>query len=147
MFYQSLSIGSTFLLPIAFIVICYLTLKVVSCLGLVSKIAIKNTGLVIYSFFLGGISFAGAGCVQGAFLNPMTNNFTISSAFYLFGLILFISVVMESAWSTYQDKHNLFKIRVIVKATLLSVLHYNPLYLLALVLGTEAFFIFLKIRL
>lgn len=41
----------------------------------------------------------------------------------------------------------MFKLRIIVKSLILSVLHYNALYLFSLVLGFEAFFILFKMRL
>jgi hypothetical protein len=36
---------------------------------------------------------------------------------------------------------NIYKIRVLFKALVLSLLHYNPLYLCSIVAGTEIFFL------
>lgn len=41
----------------------------------------------------------------------------------------------------------MFKIRVIIKATVLSLLHYNPIYLFATAIGTEIFFLYFQWKL
>ena len=89
---------------------------------------------MFYNYFLGGLSFAVAACVQGAFLNPL-ETFTLTLASYLFGFVLFVLLLGEAVWSTVKDYENMFKIRIILKSVLLSVLHYNALYLFGLVLG------------
>ena len=147
MFYTSLSIASTYLLPIIFMILCYLVLRIVYCISLVRKEAMKNTLTLVYNFFLGGLIFSSAACVQGAFLNPIDKIFTLSSCFYLLGLLIFAIVLIESCWSTYRARQNIFKFRILVKAVLLSIIHYNGVQLLALVLCFEAFFMVLTLRL
>lgn len=75
------------------------------------------------------------------------NEFTRFSAFYLLGIVLFLVLLGEALWSYLTDRRNLFRLRVIVKASLLCVMHFNPLYLFAMVLGAETFFIFLEYKL
>jgi hypothetical protein len=146
-FYTSLSIASTYLLPIIVMLASYLLLKLLSYVNLVSKETTANTISLLYNFFLGGLALAAAACVQGAFLNPMGRTFTINSCFYLLGLVIFAAVLIEACWSTYQDKQNIFKIRVLTKALLLSVIHINALHLFTLVLCFECFFLMLQLKL
>jgi hypothetical protein len=147
MFYTSLSISSTYLLPVVFLVVNFILLKTVSYLNPKTKATTKNLLSVFYSFFLGGLSLAAAACVQGAILNPMNNELTVSSFFYLMGLVMFLSVLVEAVWSTCRAKHNFFKIRVIVKSVLFSIMHYNPIYLFSLVMVCEVVFIIIKVKL
>jgi hypothetical protein len=103
LFYTSLSIASTFLLPIIFMILIYTVLKVISIANKEHNQTIKNTGLFIYNYFLGGLSFASAACVQGAFLNPIDKGFSIVSIFYLFGIVLFVTLLGDAIWSTASD--------------------------------------------
>ena len=107
---------------------------------------IKNIWQFIYCFFLGGLSFASAACTQGAFLN-IANEFTAYSAFYLLGVTVLMIMLGEAFWSVIKNRRNLFKMRIIAKGILLSMMHYNPLYLFSIVLAVETFFIFLQTRL
>lgn len=145
LFYRSLSISSTYLTPLIFISFCYVAIKIIQKTSPSSKKVTQNFMLVMYNFFLSGICFATVGSIQGSFLNPMQNNFSLSSVFYLLGTIIFLIVLGESIWSISKDQHNIFKLRILVKSILLSVLHYNALYLFPLVIGFEAFFIYLKL--
>ena len=147
MFYTSLSISSMYLLPVIFLMVSFVLLKTVSYLKPKSKATTKNLLSVLYSFFLGGLSFAAAACVQGAILNPIDNELTVSSFFYLLGLVIFLNMVAEAVWSTCRAKHNFFKIRVIVKSVLLSIMHYNAIYLFPLVMVCEVGFMVIKVKL
>lgn len=57
----------------------------------------------MYNYFLGGLSFASVACVQGAFLNPLADDFTVASVFYLFGIITFLILLGDGIWSTAKD--------------------------------------------
>ena len=135
LFYTSLNVASTFLLPILFMLLCFIVLKIIACSHKDKIETLQNISWVIYNYFLGGLSFATAACIQGALLNPMDNWITVSSAFYLLGICLFVVLLGEAIWSSAKDSHNLFKIRTIAKSVLLSVLHYNALYLFVIILG------------
>lgn len=102
-FYANMNISSTFLLPIIFIVLLYVIFGFIAYLKTNAKGVVTNTALVVYNYFLGGLSFASVACIQGALLNPMDNNFGISSAFYLFGIILFLLLLVETVWSITKD--------------------------------------------
>lgn len=71
LFYTSLNIASTYFLPLLFIILCYIVLLVVNKLIKDKTETLTNIGLVIYNYFLGGLSLATAACIQGSFLNPM----------------------------------------------------------------------------
>lgn len=103
LFYSSLSIASTFLLPIIFMVLSYIILTVISYFKKEENETIANIGLIIYNYFLGGLSFAAVACVQGAFLNPIENDLTVVSGFYLFGILFFLMIFGEAIWSTARD--------------------------------------------
>jgi hypothetical protein len=146
LFYRSLSLASTY--PLALFVVCTIAvlLGVSMYLFESARPTLKNIALCLYSFFLAGLSWAAVVCLQGAFLNPITE-FTVNSSFYLLGIVIFTVLVAEGAWSTFRDQHNMFKLRVLVKVAVLSVLHFSPLYLFSIVLAFEAFFLFLQYRL
>jgi hypothetical protein len=146
-FYTSLSFSSMYLLPFVLLITVFVLLKLISCLKPSSKQALGNLISVFYSYFLGGLSFAAAACVQGAILNPMDNDLTVSLFFYLLGLVVFLSILAEAVWSTCRDIHNLFKIRTIVKSVLLSILHYNAIYLFPLVIVCELAYMVIKMKL
>ena len=57
---------------------------------------------------------------------------------------MFLAVAVEAFWSFYKDRKNMFKIRVMVKAIIISILHYNAIYLFAMAIGTEIFFIYFQ---
>lgn len=103
-------------------------------------------GLFFYNFFLGGVAFASITCIQGAFIN-IAEEYTRKSNFYLLGFFVLFAVLVQALWSFYQDRKNMFKIRVLIKATVISVLHYNAIYLFALAIGAEIFFMYFQWKL
>ena len=110
------------------------------------KRALGNAALFFYCFFVGGLAFAAAACVQGALMN-FANEFTRLSAFYLLGVVAFVVLLGKALWSCLTARRNVFKLRVLTKASLLCAMHLNPLYLFSLVLGAETFFVLLEYRL
>jgi hypothetical protein len=146
LFYDSLSLASTYLLALMVICTIAVVLGISAYLFDSARPTLKNIGLFLYSYFLAGLGLAAVICVQGAFLNPI-DEFTVHSSFYLLGIILYVILVAEGFWSTFRARHNLFKLRVLVKVTLLSLLHLSPLYLFSAVLAFEIFFLYLQSRL
>ena len=96
-----------------------------------------------YNFFLGGVIFASVTCIQGALIN-FAEEYTRKSNFYILGFFVFLAVAVEAFWSFYKDRKNMFKIRVMVKAIIISILHYNAIYLFAMAIGTEIFFMYFQ---
>lgn len=60
------------------------------------------------------------------------------------GMIIFMVLLGDAVWSSCKDRSNLFKVRVLMKAGILSILHYGPLYLCSVVIASEIFFLFLQ---
>lgn len=102
LFYTSLSLSSTYLLALTVLCLAAVVLGLVYYLSESSRTSVRNVALVLYNFFLGGISFAVVVCVQGAFLNSI-DYFSVSSLFYLLGIIIFLSVFGEALWSLRSD--------------------------------------------
>ena len=69
LFYVSMSIASTYLLPLLTMASLFVIFGLIYCNFPECKVPFKNFASFVYCFFLGGISFAVAACVQGAFLN------------------------------------------------------------------------------
>lgn len=85
----------------------------------------------LYNFFSFGLIYAGCASLQGAIFNPM-ESLSINGAFYILGILIYFSMLCECIYKVSQDKvYNFFKIRVMIKATLLSLSHFSPIYLLS----------------
>lgn len=136
--------ASTYLLPLALLLFFSIVLAVIYLSCKSSRSVISNISLFLYNFFLSGLSLAAVACIQGAFLN-IINEFTVKSSFYLLGIVIWILLILEAVWSCSKNIKNMYKIRILAKTVLLSLLHYNPLYLCSLVLCTEIFFICLQL--
>jgi hypothetical protein len=81
----------------------------------------------LYWFFIFGCTFSGCTSLQGAILNPITT-FNANVLFYSFGILLYFACVFECLYFLYRNpKPNICKARVIAKATLLSLAHFNPI--------------------
>ena len=146
LFFTSLSLSSTYLLALAMITAIALCLGLALLLASQWRKALGNAALFFYCFFVGGLAFAAAACVQGALIN-FADEFTRLSAFYLLGVVAFLALLGEALWSCLTARRNVFKLRVLAKASLLCAMHLNPLYLFSLVLGAETFFVLLEYRL
>ena len=55
-------------------------------------------------------------------------------------------MVVEAAVSCCSDVQNIFKFRIMAKTVILSLLHYNPLYLCSILAGVEALFLILQYK-
>jgi hypothetical protein len=78
-----------------------------------------------------GTTFAGSLSLQGARLNPI-QKLTVNSLFYLIGIFLYLFVFIEMLYSVHNSKQNFYRIRIFVKATLLSIGHLDPLILVSM---------------
>lgn len=85
----------------------------------------------LYNFFAFGMFFAGCASLQGAIVNPISS-LNVNAAFYIMGILLYFILLCECIYKVSQDKAlNFWKVRILMKATLLSLSHYSPIYLLA----------------
>jgi hypothetical protein len=85
----------------------------------------------LYNYFVFGVTFAGCASFQGAVINPIAA-LNVNSLFYIIGIMLYFSVVCECIYKISQSTAlNFWKLRVLIKATLLSLSHLSPIYLLS----------------
>ena len=87
LFFVSMNLPSTFFLPLIAVVGLFLVLGFVACNFEFLRATFRNLASFLYCFFLGGISFAVAACVQGGVIN-FEQEFTVSFSFYLLGLVI-----------------------------------------------------------
>ena len=74
------------------------------------------------------MTFAGCASLQGAFLNPISE-IDGNACFYLLGILIYCLILVESCYLSRKDIKNIWKFRVLLKASLLSFAHLNPVFL------------------
>lgn len=67
---------------------------------------------------------------QGAFIN-YSQILTLNGGFYILGMLMFIYVTTETFYAFYRNFRNIHKVRIYLKACLLSLAHYNPIYIVS----------------
>ena len=74
----------------------------------------------------------GCTCLQGAIMNPI-NKVDVNGVFYILGIIVYTLVFMECLYRLIieSSKRYCYKIRIFIKASLLSLAHLSPIYLLS----------------
>ena len=74
----------------------------------------------------------GCACLQGAILNPITN-LSVNGLFYILGILCYCCVVAEMLHKVVlkDAKEYCHRLRIIFKATLLSLAHFSPIYLVS----------------
>jgi hypothetical protein len=103
MYYYTMSLSSTYF--IAFLILIGL--------AILGKLFIKDSSdkankslkyrYLIYNIFIFGLTFSGSLSLQGALYNPM-GEFTVSSFFYILGIIVFLLVICEAFYSIKNNK-------------------------------------------
>ena len=129
-FYSNMNFASMYL--IAFSVILLLALIVfIVFKRLNNKEKMMSCFKFLYCFFIFGITVAGCASLQGIIMNPVS---TIdgNSAFYVLGFFLYILVFLECCYFLKKNLSYLWKARIFIKATLLSLGHLNPVFLVSL---------------
>jgi len=139
-FYVSMSLASTYLLPIALFALLGTVLLIIykAC----DNSAAGIFCLVLYNFFLPGLIIAGMGCLQGAIYNSISQ-FTLNSTFYITGIIILFLILVESVYSLVLDQVHIYKLRILIKGICLSLLHFSPIYLFSVVVIFESLFLVL----
>ena len=134
LFYSSLSIGSTYMLALLVLVFTTGVLSLVAYLKKIWRPTIINIGWFLYNFFIAGLALAAVLSIQGALLNIL-EDYTRKSNLYMLGFLIFFIILIEALHSTYYNIYNMYKLRIFVKIVIISILHYNSLYLFSIVLG------------
>jgi hypothetical protein len=140
MFFYNLNIASTYLLALG------LSIFLLSLRFVISKnkeLARSKYTEFIYCIFMFGLTFAGCLALQGAKLNPL-NKITINAVFYLIVIIDYLTVFIEMLYSVYSDRNNFFRVRIFVKATLLSIGHLNPMIFVSMAIILDILLVVLQ---
>jgi hypothetical protein len=140
MYFYNLNIASTYLLGLC-VGIGFFCLRFLihESKGLART---KYTQL-IYCIFMFGMTFAGSLSLQGAKLNSI-QKLTVNSLFYLIGIILYLIILIEMLYSVYQSKKNFYRVRIFLKATILSIGHSNPIIFVYMSIVLDISLIFLQ---
>jgi hypothetical protein len=136
LFYVNMNLASLYLLAILVAIgLGALGMLIGRLLGSRDGVKIRAYLTILYNLFIFGSAFAGFASLQGIFMNPipiLDLNFT----FYIIGVLLYISIVTECM---YKLSSNLYKIRAILKATLLSLAYISPVSLLSATILIDLF--------
>ena len=96
---------------------------------------LKSSFGFLYCFFVFGLTFAGCASLQGALMNPLSK-IDANGVFYLFGIFAYLGVFLE-CWFSFRRYRDLWKVRVFIKATVLSLAHFNPVFLVTMLVFVE----------
>ena len=83
MHYKSMNLSSTYLLPF-----WVYGLLAVGLLLLRNPCHLRRFEGLLYNWWVFGLSFAGASCLQGAIYNP-TSDISVNGLFYIIGIIAY----------------------------------------------------------
>lgn len=87
--------------------------------------------------------YAGSLSLQGAIFNPI-QNISVNGLFYILGILGYIIVFIEMVYSINKDKNELYKVRIFIKASLLSIGHLNPIIVVSVAIITDVLLIVLQ---
>ena len=128
-FYVNMHIGSTYLLALITILVL-VGLTVVLGIKLQKQQKMHAYLRFLYNFFVFGCVFAGCASFQGSIMNP-TNTLSVNGLFYITGTLLFAVALCETLYRLYDNHVAYFwRLRVFLKAAILSLAHFSPVYLL-----------------
>lgn len=82
---------------------------------------------MLWNVFTFSVVYYSCLSVQGAFYNYQ-QIITVNGVFYILGMLLFIYVTIETFYSFLRNFKLINKLRIYVKACLLSVAYLNPIY-------------------
>lgn len=98
----------------------------------------------LYCFFIFGLTFAGCASLQGAIMNPLSS-INVNGTFYIIGIFIYFGIVLDCYFSLSQHR-NLWKARVFIKATVLSLSHLNPVFCVSTLLIVDVVLIIYEYR-
>jgi hypothetical protein len=90
--------------------------------------------MFFYNFFEVGLIIAGSASIQGAYYNNL-NYITKNSIFYIIGILIYLGIGVVNISMSISNLHRINKMRILVKATFLSLLYISPIYLLPIAIG------------
>lgn len=148
MFYTNLSMVSTYFLALIAIAVLWFGVALFSYLSESSKPKCESYKSFLYNFFVLGAVMSGCLSLQGVILNPI-HSLSANTVFYIVGIVVYVAIFVEIIYAWIVKKHSVLmkagtvyhddigtaghirKLRVFVKATLLSFMHVSPLYFLS----------------
>lgn len=98
----------------------------------------------LYCFFIFGLTFAGCASLQGAIMNPM-RSINVNGTFYIIGIFIYFGIALDCYFSLSRHK-DLWKARVFIKATFLSLSHLNPTFCVSMLLIIDVILIIYEYR-
>lgn len=87
----------------------------------------RNICELLWNIFTFSVVYYSSLSVQGAFYNYQ-QIITVNGVFYILGMLLFIYITIETFYSFIRNYKLINKLRIFVKACLLSVAYLNPIY-------------------
>jgi hypothetical protein len=127
-----MNLGSMYIIPFSVILVLAFLFWAI-CKKLSDSKRMTSLFAFLYSFFVFGLCFAGCASLQGAIENPL-NEIDLNAFFYLLGIFIYFGLFLHSFYSLKSSVKNMWKIRVFIKATALSLSHLNPVYLVSVLL-------------
>lgn len=88
--------------------------------------------------------FASCASLQGSIINPY-NIISINGVGYVLGIILYV-ITLGLCLNSLQKDWSFILLRLFVKGTLLSIAHYNPIYIFAVAITMDMFLVFIEIK-
>ena len=100
----------------------------------------------LYNFFIFGATFAGLASLQGSILNPVLS-ISANSFFYILGILVYCAIFCENFFKIYRNHVVYFwRFRVLVKASILCLAHFSPIYLLTVAVMVDIILIAAEYR-
>lgn len=140
MYFYNLNLASTYLLSL---ILSAILLSLRFIINKNNEFARTKYTKLIYSIFMFGMIYAGSLSLQGAIFNPI-QKVSVNSLFYLLGILGYIVVFIEMVYSINKDKNELYKVRIFIKASLLSIGHLNPIIVVSVAIITDILLIVLQ---
>lgn len=140
MYFYNLNLASTYLLSL---ILSAILLSLRFIINKDNQFARTKYTKFIYFVFIFGMAYAGSLSLQGAIFNPI-QTISVNGFFYLLGIFCYIGVLIEMLYSTHKDKNELYKVRIFIKASLLSIGHLNPIIVVSVAIITDILLIVLQ---
>lgn len=150
LFFTNMSLFSTFALPLLILLILLVLVYLVFGRSAPSSFSLRNENgekmarasnkylsirEFLFSFFQMGLVFAGCASLQGAILNP-SSMLSLNGVGYILGMIVWVGLLGETIFRCYSE-WRVSRARIFIKGSLLSAVHFNPIYIVSVVLVVD----------
>jgi hypothetical protein len=145
LFFANMTLASTYLGALCLVALIAVILIVIGVVSSAKRESVKIVGMFFYNFFEVGLIIAGSASIQGAYYNSI-NYVTTNTIFYILGILLYLLVGIANIWLAVTNIHRINKLRILLKATFLSLLYISPIYFLPIAMGVEVIFIVIEFQ-